>query len=145
MFSIAPRPLPARGLVSVSALRPFPEPHLTQTLSDHKFDLLYSKRAFVHWYVGEGMEEVCTMTRSYCYSRSPSGTFRVNSPRLVRISRRLKRTTKRSVSILRSPRKRKAIRLYICTDALFFPLVLASDYTFAPTLSARFAHVASHT
>jgi len=24
---------------------------------DHKFGLLYSKRAFVHWYVGEGMEE----------------------------------------------------------------------------------------
>jgi len=24
---------------------------------DHKYDLLYSKRAFVHWYVGEGMEE----------------------------------------------------------------------------------------
>lgn len=24
---------------------------------DHKFDLMYSKRAFVHWYVGEGMEE----------------------------------------------------------------------------------------
>ncbi|KAE8221555.1 hypothetical protein CF319_g5104 [Tilletia indica] len=24
---------------------------------DRKFDLLYSKRAFVHWYVGEGMEE----------------------------------------------------------------------------------------
>jgi tubulin alpha len=24
---------------------------------DQKFDLLYSKRAFVHWYVGEGMEE----------------------------------------------------------------------------------------
>lgn len=24
---------------------------------DHKFDLLYSKCAFVHWYVGEGMEE----------------------------------------------------------------------------------------
>ncbi|ESN92075.1 hypothetical protein HELRODRAFT_194441 [Helobdella robusta] len=24
---------------------------------DHKFDLLFSKRAFVHWYVGEGMEE----------------------------------------------------------------------------------------
>ncbi|KAL8941504.1 MAG: hypothetical protein Q9211_001809 [Gyalolechia sp. 1 TL-2023] len=23
----------------------------------HKFDLMYSKRAFVHWYVGEGMEE----------------------------------------------------------------------------------------
>lgn len=24
---------------------------------DQKFDLLYSKRAFVRWYVGEGMEE----------------------------------------------------------------------------------------
>jgi len=22
----------------------------------HKFDLMYSKRAFVHWFVGEGME-----------------------------------------------------------------------------------------
>ena len=24
---------------------------------NHKFDLLWQKRAFVHWYVGEGMEE----------------------------------------------------------------------------------------
>ncbi|KAK8747497.1 hypothetical protein OTU49_016418, partial [Cherax quadricarinatus] len=24
---------------------------------DYKFDLLFAKRAFVHWYVGEGMEE----------------------------------------------------------------------------------------
>ena len=24
---------------------------------DYKFDLIYAKRAFVHWYVGEGMEE----------------------------------------------------------------------------------------
>ena len=24
---------------------------------NHKFDLMYSKRAFVHWFVGEGMEE----------------------------------------------------------------------------------------
>jgi tubulin alpha len=24
---------------------------------DHYFDLMYAKRAFVHWYVGEGMEE----------------------------------------------------------------------------------------
>jgi tubulin alpha len=23
----------------------------------HKFDIMISKRAFVHWYVGEGMEE----------------------------------------------------------------------------------------
>jgi len=24
---------------------------------DEKFDLMFAKRAFVHWYVGEGMEE----------------------------------------------------------------------------------------
>jgi len=32
---------------------------IADTLSriDHKFDLMYAKRAFVHWYVGEGMEE----------------------------------------------------------------------------------------
>lgn len=24
---------------------------------DHKFDMMYMKRAFVHWFVGEGMEE----------------------------------------------------------------------------------------
>ncbi|XWS44287.1 hypothetical protein CRYUN_Cryun15aG0031900 [Craigia yunnanensis] len=24
----------------------------------HKFDLMYSKRAFVHWYVGEGMRKL---------------------------------------------------------------------------------------
>lgn len=24
---------------------------------DHKFDLMYAKRAFLHWYIGEGMEE----------------------------------------------------------------------------------------
>jgi tubulin alpha len=24
---------------------------------NHKFDLMYAKRAYVHWYVGEGMEE----------------------------------------------------------------------------------------
>jgi tubulin alpha len=27
------------------------------TRLSHKFDLMYAKRAFVHWYVGEGMEE----------------------------------------------------------------------------------------
>ena len=24
---------------------------------NQKFDLMYTKRAFIHWYVGEGMEE----------------------------------------------------------------------------------------
>merc|ERR1711924_473063 len=50
---------------------------------DHKFDLMYAKRAFVHWYVGEGMEDV-------------------NSLRLVKILLPLRRTTKRSA--LRLPK-----------------------------------------
>ena len=29
----------------------------THLVADYKFDLMHSKRAFVHWYVGEGMEE----------------------------------------------------------------------------------------
>ena len=29
----------------------------THARINHKFDLMYAKRAFVHWYVGEGMEE----------------------------------------------------------------------------------------
>ena len=34
-----------------------PSSHLLNCSPDYKFDLMYSKRAFVHWYVGEGMEE----------------------------------------------------------------------------------------
>merc|ERR1711869_128851 len=50
---------------------------------DHKFDLMYAKRAFVHHYVGEGMKKA-------------------NSARLVRIWRRWRRITKRLES--RPPR-----------------------------------------
>jgi hypothetical protein len=49
---------------------------------DHKFDLMYAKRAFVYWYVGEGMG-------------------RVSSPRPVRIWLPSRKTTRRSV--LRPP------------------------------------------
>merc|ERR1712051_894349 len=45
---------------------------------DHKFDLMYAKRAFVHWYVGRVWK-------------------RVNSPRPVRIWLPLRRITRRSV------------------------------------------------
>ncbi len=30
---------------------------LINRITDHKFDLMFAKRAFVHWFVGEGMEE----------------------------------------------------------------------------------------
>lgn len=39
-----------------------------------KFDLLYSKRAFVHWYIGEGMEE-----GDFCESRENSAAFEKDS------------------------------------------------------------------
>merc|ERR1712029_1260149 len=48
---ISPR---SRGLCACS---PTPLPSLRPGPLDHKFDLMYAKRAFVHWYVGEGMEE----------------------------------------------------------------------------------------
>ncbi|XP_076811890.1 tubulin alpha-2 chain-like [Clavelina lepadiformis] len=58
---VPPRPLPGDGMAQSS--------RLLCTLSNNtvvseawksitkKFDLMYRKRAFVHWYVGEGMEE----------------------------------------------------------------------------------------
>ena len=61
---------------------------------DHKFDLLYSKRAFVHWYVGEGMEEVNTKFDSSDYERN-SNACRVNLPRQGRILQLSRRTTRK--------------------------------------------------
>merc|ERR1711862_250440 len=72
---------------------------------DHKFDLMFAKRAFVHWYVGEGMEE---------------GEF--SEP--VRILLPSRRITKRSASTPSRVRPRKArtsikhfvfINLELCT------------------------------
>merc|ERR1712154_625861 len=40
-----------------SACCPTPQLLLRPGLVLTKFDLMYAKRAFVHWYVGEGMEE----------------------------------------------------------------------------------------
>lgn len=36
---------------------------------DHKFDLIYAKRAFVHWYVGEGTESFLRLGRIWQLSR----------------------------------------------------------------------------
>lgn len=64
-------------------------------MSDHKFDLLYSKRAFVHWYVGEGMEEVSSIINC----DSPANEWcRVNSPKLVRTLLLLRKITRKYVS-----------------------------------------------
>merc|ERR1712025_1017077 len=62
---------------------------------DHKFDLMYAKRAFVHHYVGEGMEE---------------GEF----SEARRISQPLRRTTRRSA--LR-PRRVKVKRRAMVTSS----------------------------
>lgn len=43
----------------ISAVSLRPSSALGENFSriDHKFDILYAKRAFVHWFVGEGLEE----------------------------------------------------------------------------------------
>jgi hypothetical protein len=48
-----PREGPARGLLLANTTA------IAEAWSrlNHKFDFTYAKRAFVHWYVGEGMEE----------------------------------------------------------------------------------------
>ena len=61
---------------------------------DYKFDLMYSKRAFVHWYVGEGMEEVRVLL--LLDIAVSDVLFRVSSPRPVRTLLLLRRTTRRS-------------------------------------------------
>merc|ERR1712146_777986 len=47
--------LPRSSARSACSATPRPLPAWARL--DHKFDLMYAKRAFVHWYVGEGMEE----------------------------------------------------------------------------------------
>ena len=76
---------------------------------DYKFDLMYSKRAFVHWYVGEGMEEVRAQPIILGSSSNPTWT-RVNFPRLVKILQLLRRTTKKLALILLIPRRKSSTR-----------------------------------
>merc|ERR1711924_423748 len=76
---------------------------------DHKFDLMYAKRAFVHWYVGEGMRKV-------------------SSPRLVRTSLPSRRTTRKSP--LRPPkaRARRRTSARSTKQLLFSQVVCANSY-----------------
>jgi len=50
-FGLAPIPRAACMLSNTSAIKE------AWGKVNHKYDLMYAKRAFVHWYVGEGMEE----------------------------------------------------------------------------------------
>ncbi len=60
---VTQKPLSVPSGVSASVLRAVclvaNSTAIAETLAriDHKFDLMYSKRAFVHWFCGEGMEE----------------------------------------------------------------------------------------
>merc|ERR1739845_174975 len=59
---------------------------------DHKFDVMYAKRAFVHWYVGEGMEKV-------------------NSVRPERTWQHWRKTTKKLVAIQWKKKKVRAWKI----------------------------------
>ena len=78
--------------------------------SDYKFDLMYSKRAFVHWYVGEGMEEVCRLFRiTKC--KIDVRRFRGNFRRPVKTLQRSKKTMKKSVLIPLMLKRTQSTRL----------------------------------
>lgn len=112
MHFVAPLPSLLLGDVSVSVFAsPYSYFRLLIIFADYKFDLMYSKRAFVHWYVGEGMEEVRpftlfrlhTLTLIYC-------DLRVSSLRPVKILQHSKRITKRLVLTPLTLKKRASIR-----------------------------------
>merc|ERR1719231_914492 len=65
---------------------------------DHKFDLMYAKRAFVHWYVGEGMEEG-EFSEAREASLPSRRTTRKSPPRPPK-ARARRRTSARSTKLL---------------------------------------------
>ena len=66
---------------------------------------MYSKRAFVHWYVGEGMEEVCLDVNCTKWLLMLNFFSRVNFLRLAKIWPHLRKTMKRLVLTLPTLRR----------------------------------------
>merc|ERR1719217_1537535 len=73
---------------------------------DHKFDLMYAKRAFVHWYVGEAWRRASS-PRPARTSRPSRRTSRRSAPRPPR-ARARRRTSARSTRSARAPACRAA-------------------------------------
>ena len=82
---------------------------------------MYSKRAFVHWYVGEGMEEVRLAAFIVGTSLTSLRIFRASSLKLVRISQRLRKIMKRLARIPLILRRKASIKEIISGySSLFF-------------------------
>ena len=69
---------------------------------------MYSKRAFVHWYVGEGMEEVCSQQCFHMHIKLIP--CRVNFRKHVKILQPSSVTTRRSAQTRPMLRKKANIR-----------------------------------